>query len=176
MGPPCAYARVRSVGTVTGSYLNRPDGVRMCSQHVSSGSPDPSHRAVLAAIHGNATRDTPVHECSDRVRSPPGRLSALSSSVWAVVQVNEHLGWADLYGVSKYLPDILDKYNVRVLFYSGQFDFICNHLGESDPRRPLLVRHYLSWPGTDQLLAKVPWSGQEAFRSAQFYAWVKPHE
>jgi len=43
---------------------------------------------------------------------------------------------------------------VPVLMYSGQFDFVCNHLG------------------TEELLTGMPWSGQAAFQHTARHTWV----
>lgn len=58
--------------------------------------------AVQVALHANVTLTggRTINECSDRV--------------------NDGLAHEDLYSVAPLLPDLLDRFGLRILFYSGQ--------------------------------------------------------
>lgn len=56
-------------------------------------------------------------------------------------------------GVQPQIISILEA-GVRVTFYSGQYDFVCNHIG------------------TERMLDQLPWSGKADFASAPGYVWI----
>ena len=56
-------------------------------------------------------------------------------------------------GVVSTLAQLLDHTHVRILFYNGQYDLICNHVG---------VHRALSF---------VPWRGRQSFREAPYRPW-----
>ena len=92
--------------------------------------------SVRAAIHANNTLGMVVTwvECSD--------------------VVNAFLEHEDLVSVKHLLPGFIDQHQMRLLFYSGQFDLICNHVG------------------TDMFLDTLQWSGAQAYAQAPSSMWV----
>lgn len=59
-------------------------------------------------------------------------------------------------GVQPQIINILEA-GVGVTFYSGQYDFVCNHIG------------------TERMLDQLPWSGKNDFENARGYVWVLNH-
>lgn len=56
-------------------------------------------------------------------------------------------------GVQSQIVNILEA-GVKVTFYNGQYDFVCNHIG------------------TETMLDQLPWSGKKDFKDAPGYVWV----
>lgn len=69
--------------------------------------------------------------------------------------VYNHLVHEDGMSSLPHVAEILKNGSVRVLFYNGQFDLICNHLGTET-----FLHQHLNW---DQM---------ESFRKAKRYVWV----
>lgn len=58
-------------------------------------------------------------------------------------------------GVMPSLKALLERTDIRVLFYNGQFDLICNHIG------------------VERALFKLDWTHADAFRRAHYRPWLR---
>jgi len=85
--------------------------------------------AVLEAIHATGVPHDWT-ECSD----PAG----------------DALAREDAIGVRGYLPDMLAR-GTRLLFYNGQFDIVCNHLGTQEYLRTMEWPHQAEWQAADRI-------------------------
>ncbi len=104
---------------------------------------DFSNADVLAAIHATASRDAGqvYQECTD----PPYNALAHQDGLGVVPDVVQVLEYVQ--GVSG-----SDK-KIRLLFFNGIFDLICNHVGN------------------EVLLENLPWTHRDDWTQAARYAW-----
>jgi carboxypeptidase D len=102
-------------------------------------SPDYSYQAVLEAIHATASQQAGQRylECTD----PPYLALAHQDGLGVVDEVTQLL-----------------EYNqkIRLLFYNGVYDLICNHVGN------------------EVLLEKLAWTHQQDYKAAPRFAWTAP--
>jgi len=84
--------------------------------------------AVLSAIHATGVPHDWV-ECSDRA--------------------GDALAAEDAIGVRGHVVDLLAR-GTRLLFYNGQFDLICNHLGTQEFLRTMDWPHQVEWQVADR--------------------------
>lgn len=87
---------------------------------------------VRRAVHGNEDKDYRFNICSNKVYKALSKFDGVST-------LNT-------------ISSLLQK-GLRVLFYNGQWDMMCNHYG------------------TEKLLFNLEWNGSDAYQEAHKYTW-----